>query len=99
MSIIKTTKIPWSGYTTYAIKNIYVYILKHKSSIIFVNTRAQAEVLFQSLWKINKDKLNIAVHHGSLKKKLRIKIEEKMFEATKLHGSNWFFRLGMIGVT
>ncbi len=53
---------------TYAIKNIYNNILKHKSSIIFVNTRAQAEVLFQSLWKINKDKLNIAVHHGSLEK-------------------------------
>ena len=53
-------------------KNIYNNILKHKSSIIFVNTRAQAEVLFQSLWKINKDKLNIAVHHGSLEKKLRI---------------------------
>ena len=81
VSIIKTTKnIPWSGYmATYAIKNIYNNILKHKSSIIFVNTRAQAEVLFQSLWKINKDKLNIAVHHGSLEKKLRIKIEEKMF--------------------
>ena len=81
MSIIKTGKnIPWSGYmATYAIKNIYNNILKHKSSIIFVNTRAQAEVLFQSLWKINKDKLNIAVHHGSLEKKLRIKIEEKMF--------------------
>ena len=81
MSIIKTAKnIPWSGYmATYAIKNIYNNILKHKSSIIFVNTRAQAEVLFQSLWKINKDKLNIAVHHGSLEKKLRIKIEEKMF--------------------
>ena len=58
---------------------IYNNILKHKSSIIFVNTRAQAEVLFQSLWKLNKDKLNIAVHHGSLEKKLRIKIEEKMF--------------------
>ena len=81
VSIIKTTKnIPWSGYmATYAIKNIYNNILKHKSSIIFVNTRAQAEVLFRSLWKINKDKLNIAVHHGSLEKKLRIKIEEKMF--------------------
>ena len=81
VSIIKTAKnIPWSGYmATYAIKNIYNNILKHKSSIIFVNTRAQAEVLFQSLWKINKDKLNIAVHHGSLEKKLRIKIEEKMF--------------------
>ena len=69
---------------TYAIKNIYNNILKHKSSIIFVNTRAQAEVLFQSLWKINKDKLNIAVHHGSLEKKLRINFTT-FFQRVFLH--------------
>ena len=47
VSIIKTTKnIPWSGYmATYAIKNIYNNILKHESSIIFVNTRAQASII------------------------------------------------------
>ncbi len=82
VSILKSENmIPWSGYmAAYAIKNIYKKISKHKSSIIFVNTRAQAESLFQLLWKINNKKLNIAVHHGSLEKKLRIKIEKKMFE-------------------
>ena len=54
---------------TYAIKEIYKTVLKYNSTIIFVNTRAQAEYLFQSLWKINKKKLSIAVHHGSLEKK------------------------------
>ena len=82
VSIIKShNNIPWSGYmATYAIKNIYKAISNQKSSIIFVNTRAQAESLFQSLWKINNKKLNIAVHHGSLEKQLRIKIEKKMFD-------------------
>ena len=50
-----------------------------KSTIIFVNTRAQAEFVFQSLWKINKYNYNIAIHHGSLDKDLRLSIEKKMY--------------------
>ena len=82
VSIIKAKKnIPWAGYMpTYAIKEIYQKVLENKSSIIFVNTRAQAEYIFQSLWKVNTNNLKIAVHHGSLEKKIRVKIEEKMFK-------------------
>ena len=73
--------IPWSGHmATYAIKDIYTYITNFNSTIIFVNTRAQAEYVFQNLWKINKDNLNIAIHHGSLDRQLRLNIENKMFE-------------------
>ena len=73
--------IPWSGHmATYAIKDIYTYIKTYNSTIIFVNTRAQAEYVFQNLWKINKDNLNIAIHHGSLDRQLRLNIENKMFE-------------------
>ena len=73
--------IPWSGHmATYAIKDIYTYIKSYNSTIIFVNTRAQAEYVFQNLWKINKDNLNIAIHHGSLDRQLRLNIENKMFE-------------------
>ncbi len=81
ISIIKTKKnIPWSGHLpTYAVNEIYTELLKNKSTIIFVNTRAQVEYLFQSLWKVNKKKINIAVHHGSLEKKLRVQVEKKMF--------------------
>ena len=71
-------RIPWSGHMAdYAIDEIYKVILK-KKSIIFVNTRAQSEFLFQNLWKINISNLKIAIHHGSLEKKLRLKVEEKM---------------------
>ena len=38
----------------------------HKTSLLFVNTRSQAELLFQELWRINEDSLPIALHHGSL---------------------------------
>ena len=35
-------------------------------TIVFVNTRAQAELMFQALWRLNDDNLPIALHHGSL---------------------------------
>ena len=71
-------KIPWTGYTPqYAIKLIYEK-LEGNTCIIFVNTRAQAELLFQNLWKINEKKLKIALHHGSLEKRIRLQVENKM---------------------
>ncbi|MBF91798.1 MAG: DNA ligase-associated DEXH box helicase [Rickettsiales bacterium] len=78
--IIKSQKrIPWSGHMAeYAVAEIYNTVAKKKKSIIFVNTRAQAELLFHNLWKINKDNLKIALHHGSLEKKLRMKVEDSM---------------------
>ena len=33
-------------------------------TIVFVNTRAQAELMFQALWKLNDPTLPIALHHG-----------------------------------
>ena len=82
IKILKSNNsVPWSGHMpSYAIRDIYSYIKSYKSTIIFVNTRAQSEYVFQSLWKINKDRLNIAIHHGSLDSKLRLNIEKKMFD-------------------
>ncbi len=37
-----------------------------RMTLVFVNTRAQAEFAFQELWRINDDNLPIALHHGSL---------------------------------
>ena len=72
-------RIPWSGHmATYAIKEIYKEILKSKLTIIFVNTRAQAEYMFKNLWLINNKKLKIAVHHGSLEQNLRLKVEKNL---------------------
>ena len=82
LKIVKAKKkIPWSGYMAdYAIEEIYKIVKENIRSIIFVNTRAQAELLFQNLWKINNYNLRIAIHHGSLEKKIRIKVEENMVE-------------------
>ncbi len=80
INIIKTTaRIPWSGFSPkYAIHGIYKKILRSNKSLVFVNTRSQAETVFQELWKINKYNLKIAIHHSSLEKTIRNDVEKKM---------------------
>lgn len=76
-------RIPWAGHmASYAMKEVYEEICKNKMSILFVNTRAQAELVFQNLWKINDRDLKIALHHGSLERNLRRKVEVMMAEGT-----------------
>src|SRR5690606_14002474 len=53
-------------------------IRRHRTSLIFVNTRSQAEMLFQELWRINEDSLAIALHHGSLDVAQRRRVEDAM---------------------
>ena len=47
-------------------------------TIVFVNTRAQAELVFNKLWQENDNNLRIAIHHGSLEKEIRRKVENLM---------------------
>ncbi len=77
--ILKISKeLPLSGHMVeHSTKAIYE-IIRNKKCILFVNTRAQAELLYQNLWKLNFSNLKIALHHGSLEKKLRKNVEEKM---------------------
>nr|WP_037086675.1 ligase-associated DNA damage response DEXH box helicase [Neorhizobium vignae] len=80
ITIMRTEdRIPWSGHvSTYAIPEVYEEIKRHKTTLIFVNTRFQAELLFQTLWTINEDNLPIALHHGSLDAGQRRKVEAAM---------------------
>ena len=57
---------------------IYDLIRQHKTTLVFVNTRLQAEYTFQELWKLNDDSLAIALHHGSLDVAQRRRVEEAM---------------------
>ncbi|GAF95127.1 unnamed protein product, partial [marine sediment metagenome] len=50
--------------------------------LVFVNTRMQAELLFQELWRINDLGLPIALHHGSLDASQRRKVEAAMAAGT-----------------
>ncbi len=72
-------RIPWSGHSArYAIPEVYEAIKRHQTTLIFVNTRSQAELLFQELWRINDDSLAIALHHGSLDAAQRRRVEAAM---------------------
>jgi ATP-dependent Lhr-like helicase len=74
-------RLPWSGHMgLYAAPDVYEAIKKHTTTLVFVNTRATAEVVFQTLWKINDDNLPIALHHGSLAREQRRKVEAAMAE-------------------
>ena len=73
------TRIPWQGHRArYAIPEIYEAVRRHKTTLLFVNTRSQAELLFQDLWRINEETLPIALHHGSLDVQQRRKVESAM---------------------
>lgn len=71
--------VPWGGHSArYAMHEIYRAIERHRTTLVFVNTRMQAELVFQELWALNEAALPIALHHGSLDKARRLKVEAAM---------------------
>ena len=77
--LLPDQRIPWSGHSgRFAVADIYRRLQAAETSLIFVNTRSQAEMLFQDLWAVNADGLAIALHHGSLAKEQRRKVEAAM---------------------
>ena len=80
ITILKSNAdLPWAGHSArYALPEMYAAIKAHKMSLMFVNTRSQAELLFHELWRYNEDNLPIALHHGSLDVGQRRKVEAAM---------------------
>ncbi len=76
--------IPWSGHMgLQAAARCWPASGRPAMTIVFVNTRAQAELMFQEIWKHNEENLPIALHHGSLDVAQRRKVEAAM-EAGRL---------------
>jgi ATP-dependent helicase Lhr and Lhr-like helicase len=72
-------RVPWAGHSArHAVGEIYGAIQGAGMALVFVNTRSQAEMLFQELWHANEDALPIALHHGSLDTGQRRKVEAAM---------------------
>jgi ATP-dependent Lhr-like helicase len=72
-------RLPWGGHMGLAsMPEVYRRIREARVTIVFVNTRAQAELCFQALWRLNDDNLSIALHHGSLTVEQRRKVEAAM---------------------
>ncbi len=70
---------PWSGGGgAYAIPAVLEQIRLHRTTLVFHNTRAQAEIFFHNLWLANDEGLPIGIHHGSLAREQRQKVEAAM---------------------
>ena len=70
---------PWAGGgAAYAIPAVLDQVRRHKTTLIFHNTRAQAEIFFHNLWLANDDALPIGIHHGSLDRVQRERVEAAM---------------------
>ncbi|MBE0454192.1 MAG: ligase-associated DNA damage response DEXH box helicase [Roseovarius sp.] len=70
---------PWAGGgAAHAIPAVLDAIRAHRTTLVFHNTRAQAEIFFHKLWLANDDALPIAIHHGSLDRDQRAKVEAAM---------------------
>ena len=75
--------VPWAGHMArHALADILRQIKTAKTALVFVNTRMQAEFVFQQLWSINEENLPIALHHGSLSPEQRRKVEAAMIKGT-----------------
>lgn len=72
-------RVPWGGHAAgWAVPQLIREIARNKTTLIFTNTRFLAEYIFQLLWEVNEDNLPIGIHHGSLSKEARRKVEGAM---------------------
>ncbi len=74
---------PWSGGgAAHSARDVLAAIAAARLTLVFINTRAQAELFFQALWAVNEANLPIALHHGSLALEVRQRVEAAMAAGT-----------------
>ncbi|WP_170441483.1 ligase-associated DNA damage response DEXH box helicase [Ruegeria arenilitoris] len=80
IAMLQTAEMPpWAGGgAAYAIPAVLEQVRRHKTTLIFHNTRAQAEIFFHNLWLANDEGLPIGIHHGSLDRQQRERVEAAM---------------------
>ncbi len=77
--LLSRERVPWAGHSArFAVQEVYEAIGRARLSLVFVNTRSQAELMFQELWSVNADGHAIALHHGSLARDQRTRVEAAM---------------------
>ena len=80
IAMLETSEAPpWAGGGgVYAVPDVLGEIGRHRTTLVFHNTRAQAEIFFRALWMANEDALPIGIHHGSLDRAQRERVEAAM---------------------
>lgn len=80
INVLCSKKIPTVGHSSYFSLDLITPIIKNKRSLIFVNTRSQAELLFKNLFMNLGDNFNLGLYHSSLSREHRIKTEKLFLE-------------------
>lgn len=77
-------KYPWAGHLGIKLAHEVLPIIeKSRSTLIFINTRGMSEMWYQTLLDIAPDLAgDIALHHGSIDRELRIWVEEALHAGT-----------------
>ncbi len=80
IAMLETAELPpWSGMGgRHAARAVMDLVENANTTLIFINTRAQAELFFQAIWAVNSKNLPIGLHHGSLSREARLKVEQAM---------------------
>lgn len=73
--------LPWAGHLGIRmLKKVLPLIDKSESTLIFTNTRSQAEIWYQRILDVEPNLAGImAMHHGSISKDLRFWVEESLY--------------------
>lgn len=77
-------RFPWGGHLGISLlPKVVPLLLQSKSTLLFTNTRAQAEIWYQKLLEAAPELAGImAMHHGSISKEIRHWVEDALY-----HGS------------
>lgn len=77
-------RFPWAGHLGLRLLPAVIQALEGAgTTLLFTNTRAQAELWYQGLLVIRPDwQEQVALHHGSIDRKLRLLIEERLRTGT-----------------
>ncbi|HOL28373.1 MAG TPA: ligase-associated DNA damage response DEXH box helicase [Phycisphaerae bacterium] len=73
-------RFPWSGHLGLRLlPEVIAAIGRARSTLLFTNTRSQAELWFQGLLRARPDWIGrVALHHGSLDREIRERVEEML---------------------
>jgi len=79
-----TTRFPWGGHLGLSqLANVMERIFSARTTLLFTNTRAHAELWQQALAAVwPEDEATLALHHGSLDPKVRAQAEAGLRDAT-----------------
>jgi ATP-dependent Lhr-like helicase len=77
-------RFPWRGHLgIHLLPQVLKIVQKNKSTLIFTNTRAQCEIWFHRILEASPELAgSIAMHHGSIDKKIRLWVEEALRNET-----------------